>query len=106
MAASIETQELGAIIETVLHEIFNGLALDVVKIERDTDEFGDGILRVRVVFDSHGDVLDPPKTASVVRHLRPRMAELGEDAFPVMFYIAKSELKRDSELGKVNLDDP
>lgn len=92
VAGQMQTKDVSEVIESLLRERFDDVAFESVSVERDTDEFGDDILRVRVVFDSVLKVLDPRKTSGLLRHLRPRIAELGEDAFPVMFYIAKSEL--------------
>ena len=37
------------------------------------------------------------RTSGLIRHLRPKLAEVGTEAFPVISFIAKSEL-RDRDL--------
>lgn len=89
----IETNELEKIIRSVLQDRFDGITIDSITVVPDRDEDGEPILHVKVVFDGKNKTLDARRAASVVRHLRPKIANF-EDAFPVISYIAKSEIAK------------
>lgn len=80
------------IVRNVLSERFENVEIESISVVFDVDEDGDDILRVKVIFDGQTKHLDARKASGVLRHLRPKIAEIGEDAFPIMSYIAKSEL--------------
>lgn len=86
-------KDLKGVIREVLADHFENIVIVSVKVEPDFDEDGDPILLVEVVFDGKARRLDPDKTSSVLRRLRPRIADFG-GAFPVISYIAKSELSK------------
>lgn len=84
------------VIRAVVKQQLEGVNISKISLSFDTDEDGDDIVWVKVIFDDRSKPLDSHRTLGLVRHLRPRMAELGETAFPVLSYIAKSELGRNS----------
>lgn len=87
-------EELQEIIEKLLVKQFGKIDIESIDIQPDVDEDGDDILFVRVVFDSKNNKpLDALKASSFVRHLRPKILDAGETAFPVLSFIAKSELE-------------
>lgn len=94
MATGIDDRHLRALVEEVLHERFEGVEIHSIGVVRDTDEDGDSILRLKVVFDGEKKTLDSRRASSVVRHMLARFAEAGEYAFPVISYIAKSDLRK------------
>lgn len=79
-----------------LAERFEGVRIMAVNLRHATDADGDDILAINVVFDGKSNQLDPTKTSSVVRHVRPAIEVLGEHAFPVFSFIARSELGKTS----------
>ncbi len=87
----VDREKLKKVIKAVLLERFDNVEIESIFIESDFDEDGDAILRVKVIFDGEQEQLDAHKTSSVLRHLRPKIAEIGEMAFPIISYIAKSE---------------
>ena len=87
-----ENQELKEIIRAVLEEIFGDARIGDVYVASAYDEDGDEILRVRVVFDGTEDQFDARKASSVVRHMRPRLATIGEQAFPIISYVSSDEM--------------
>ncbi len=88
-----DREKLRKVIESVLRERFDNVEIETVSIESDFDEDGDAILRVKVIFDGEKKQLDARIASGVLRHMRPKMAEIGEEAFPVISYIAKSEIE-------------
>ena len=87
-----EYDKLTEVIESVLRERFDNVEIESISIESDFDEDGDAILRVKVIFDSGQKQLDAHKSSSVLRYMRPKLAEIGEEAFPIISFIAKSEI--------------
>ena len=87
-----ENQELKGIIRAVLEEIFGDAWIGDVHVASAYDEDGDEILRVKVVFDGTEEQFDARKASSVVRHMRPRLAMIGEQAFPIISYVSSDEM--------------
>ena len=84
--------KLKRIVQKVLKEIFGEALIGEVHVARAYDEDGDQILRVRVVFDGIEDQFDASKASRVVRHMRPRLAKAGEEAFPIISYVSRDEM--------------
>ena len=55
------------------------------------DDEGEMYLIVNAVYDDKGDLPDASTSVSFLRHVLPRIEETGTTAFPVIYYIAKSE---------------
>jgi len=91
MARSQELK-LKSIVQKVLKEIFGEAPIGEVYVALAYDEDGDQILRVKVVFDGIEDQFDANKASRVVRHMRPRLAKIGEEAFPIISYVSKDEM--------------
>lgn len=88
----VENQELREIILAVLKEIFGDARIEGVNVAFAYDEDGDEILRVKVIFDGTEEQLDGRKASSVVRHMRPRLAAIGQQAFPIISYVSSDEM--------------
>ncbi len=82
------------VIEETLRERC-GNVFELIVVRPDFNEYGDEILVIKAIFNE--DRLGPRRTAGLIRHLRPKLAEVGTEAFPVISFIAKSEL-RDRDL--------
>lgn len=54
----------------------------------------DEILRITVVYDSPDERLHTDGTVGFVRHLRPRLEEMGLTMFPVMSFVSKADYER------------
>ncbi|HEX9212406.1 MAG TPA: hypothetical protein VF901_18035 [Bradyrhizobium sp.] len=67
---------------------FGAVKVRDITVNEETDDFGDALLRIDVVFD--GPTLNP---AGFVRNLRPRLTDIREFAFPLLTFISSSELK-------------
>ena len=82
------------IVESTLRERC-GNVFEVIAVRPDFGEYGDEILVIKAVLDK--DLLGAERTSGLIRHLRAKLAEAGTEAFPVISFIAKSEL-RDRDL--------
>ena len=65
-----------------------------VSVRPDIDHDGDEFLWVKAVYDGKPADIDLGKSISIVRHLRLKLAEVDVEAFPVVSYVAKSDLKK------------
>ena len=72
-----------------------GDVFELIAVRPDFDQYGDEILVIKAIFNE--DRLGAQRTSGLIRHLRPKLAEVGTEAFPVISFIAKSEL-RDRDL--------
>ena len=72
-----------------------GDVFELIAVRPDFDQYGDEILVIKAIFNA--DRLGAKRTSGLIRHLRPKLAEVGTEAFPVISFIAKSEL-RDRDL--------
>ena len=91
----METQDRAkGVIQSVLKERFRDVEIVSVDIDDDFDEDGDSLLMITVVFNSATETLDPGETSSLTRRLLPKLAEIGEKAFPIVSFVAESELRR------------
>ena len=69
-----------------------------ITVKPDYDRDGDEFLWVNAVYDGQPDDIDTRKSITLVREIRPRLDDIPFDAFPVVRYIAKSDLtKRELE---------
>ncbi len=92
--SATDNQAIRDVVERVLKERFDDVEIESIEVESDYDDDGDRILRVQVVFDGTRKKLDAHKTSSVLRYMRPKLEEIDEFAFPVISYIAASDLRK------------
>ena len=88
----VENPTAKEIIQAVLKEIFGDALIGEVYVAPGYDKDGDEIQRVKVLFDDTEEQFDARKAVSVVRHMRPRLAEIGEQAFPIISYVSSDEM--------------
>jgi hypothetical protein len=91
-------REMNGRIEHIKHAVrktmadqFGPVKVRDVKIKDETDQFGDDVLRIDVVF--YGPPLDPKGVAGFVRTLRPRLLHMQEFKFPILSFISSAEQK-------------
>lgn len=89
MAAERDLQE---VVSSVLRERFPNIQVVSVNIEHDTDEDGESILMVNIIFNSETP-LSARDTSSLARLLLPKLEEIQEVAFPVVSFIAEREVR-------------
>ena len=86
--------EIQTLIDRVVRERFQDVAIQSVSVARDTDYEDENVFRVTVVFDQKGP-LDAQKSAGLVRHLRHALIdELKESTFPIVAFVSKSDAAR------------
>lgn len=82
------------VIEETLRERCGDI-FELIAVKPDLNEYGDEILVIKAIVIK--DRLGARRAAGLIRHLRPKLAEVGTEAFPVISFISKSEL-RDRDL--------
>lgn len=75
-------------IRAVLVSRFGAERIRDVIIEDDVDADGDPVLHVSVIYRSEMGRLDRREMIGIVRRLRPALAEVGEERFPIMSFIS------------------
>jgi len=90
----ISDRRLKRLVNEVLRERITDADIQSVSIVRDVDDDGEAILRLKIVFDGAKNSLDSNQTSSVARYVVSRLANEGEHAFPVISYVAESELRK------------
>jgi hypothetical protein len=79
-------------IEEVVRQRFADALIHDVRVSQEHDSDGDALFRVTVVFERKGaQLLDAHKTAGIARHIRHRLLEEDEDAFPIVTFVSKSD---------------
>lgn len=86
MAASLQQ-----LVSQVVKERFHGVAIDRVEVMPDVDHDGDPVLRITVVFDAEIEDVDVDELVALARHLRPKLIERGEQAFPMTSFMTKRD---------------
>lgn len=81
-------------IKSVLEERFDDVTIESIKVEPDVDDDGDAILRVQVIFDGTKKALDARKASGLLRYMRPEIEKFGENAFPIISFISKSDFRK------------
>ena len=88
------SDDIKAIIESVVRERLAGSQIQQVIIKEDEDYEGDRIFRVMVVFDATKGKLDSHRISGLARHLRSRLE--GVDAFshPIFRFVSQADAKK------------
>ena len=114
----LDNKALTELVETVIRRQFSDAVIHSVVVRPDVDHDGDDILRVTVVVQDGIEKLDPDKVLDtsgslwselgeagimaldsgkklgLVRHLRPELAEVGIEDFPMISYVTKADAAR------------
>lgn len=80
------------IVRSALRERFPKIHVVGVNIDDDTDEDGDAILRIRIIFESGDKDFDPTKIPPLMRAIIPKLSAAHLPGFPILSFIAKSDL--------------
>ena len=89
-----DERKVERIVCAVLKDVFGADRIGDVHVVRALGWDDDEILRIYAVFNGAEEQFDATLAYDVVRHMRSRLLEeLTEDAFPVMSYISKSDMK-------------
>ncbi|WP_131196831.1 hypothetical protein [Lichenihabitans psoromatis] len=85
--------QIQSVVDEVIRDRLQPVQIVSVHTVRDEDFEGDDIIRVTVVVDSPASAFDPARLSSLVRFLRPRLAEISEKSFPLISFMSKAEAK-------------
>ena len=85
--------DLQSVIGEVIRERLEPVKVVSVHAVRDDDLDGEEVLRVTVVVDSPASDFDPQRLSSLVRYLRPKLAEHEERAFPLISFMSRADAK-------------
>lgn len=86
-----DLNRIAKVVRETLAADFNNVTITDVFVEEEVDADGDPLLRVEVIFEGTPKDLDAKKLSGAVRHIRPKLAEIGESAFPLLSFISKGE---------------
>jgi len=82
------------IVTETLKRDFDRIRILNIEIHEDVDSDGDDVLRIDVIFQGAPQNLNAKKLSGVVRHLRPKLDEIHESAFPLLSFISKADRDR------------
>lgn len=82
------------VIDEVIRSRYDEVAFVKITVTPHIDGDGEEFLWVKAVYEGKPANIDTRKSVTMVRHIRPKLAEVAVDAFPVISYIAKSDLKK------------
>jgi hypothetical protein len=96
--AQAHLETVANVVRATLSEKFR--SVEVVEVQVAVEEGLDraDMLRIFVVLDGRPKNVDARELLGAVRHVRPKLSEIGEDAFPLFSFVSKGEFK-DSRLG-------
>ena len=86
-----DTEQIAKVVRQTLANDFVNIKIIDVRIQEEKDSDGDDMLRVEVVFEGQPKDVDASKLAGIVRHVRPKLNEIGENAFPVFSFISQGD---------------
>lgn len=71
---------------------FEKIHVSDVQVREEVDSDGDEIIHVYVVHDKAPKQADIRRLLGAVRHVRPRLTEVGETAFPLFSFISRDDV--------------
>lgn len=80
------SDDVQSIVNSVIREQLDGVDIREVETERDEGYYGEDVLRVTVTINSPASAFDGDKLSGLVRHLRPKLETVNEDAYPMVRY--------------------
>jgi hypothetical protein len=86
-----DMKKIAKVVKETLAIDFGNVRIIDVRVQDEQDSDGDAVLRVEVVFEGTRNDMDVSKLAGVVRHIRPKLSEIDENAFPVFSFIARGD---------------
>jgi hypothetical protein len=92
-APNMRDNQISKIVADTLKRDFDSVRIVDVNVRSDVDRDGDRILRIEVIFEGHQKDVNVRKLSAAVRHIRPKLFKIGEQAFPLISFISKGDLK-------------
>ena len=87
-------------VEAFLHEQCADTTLEVLSVEPEVDGYGDEFLLIHLTYDDGNDAKGLPDSLARIRlkaRLRAELQGADVDAFPVVSFIAESEVEEEPE---------
>ena len=88
----IDANEVRKIVGDLLSKHLDGIEIVAINVHPGEDADGDAVLTINVVFEDKQKLLVPRKISSMPTRVRRGLLKTGEEGFPIMSFIAKSEL--------------
>lgn len=82
------------VIDELIRTRFDEVPFVKITATPDINEDGEEFLWVKAVYEGQPSNIDTRKSVTMVCHMRPKLSDVAVDAFPVISYIAKSDLKK------------
>ena len=82
------------IVTDTLSGDFDQIRILDVRVHEDQDTDGNAVLQIEVIFEGAPKDLDARKLSGAVRHLRPKLDEINEFAFPLLSFVSKADVER------------
>ncbi len=86
-----DMKKIAKIVKEVLASDFDNIKIIEVRVRDDLDSEGEEVLRVDVIFEGARKDVDVARLTGAVRHVRLKLYEADERAFPVISFISKKD---------------
>jgi hypothetical protein len=86
-----DMEKIAKIVKEALASDFQNIKIIEVRVRDDLDSDGDEVLRVDVIFEGARKDVDVARLTGAIRHVRPKLYEVDEKAFPVISFISKKD---------------
>jgi hypothetical protein len=90
---SSEKRDVKSVIMDTLQRDFHHTKIVDVLTRPDVDRDGDPLLIIEVIYEGMPGRDDLSAMTGAIGHIRPALMSLGEDAFPLISFISKSDAK-------------
>jgi hypothetical protein len=91
----LPAQTFAAVLSEVTQALLPARVLGIITMT-DTDQDGDGIVRIRVLFDHSGPAPEGKKMLDAPVRVRSILRELGEYRFPHVTFVSDDEAQEDA----------
>lgn len=81
--------QIADVVKHTISETFDNVT--ILKVNVTADEYDDEILNIEIIFEGTPKDLDARKVSGAVRHVRPKLTEIGESAFPLLSFVSKGD---------------
>jgi hypothetical protein len=89
--------EIERIVKETLSDDFEDIKILDISASQEFDSEGNEMVRIDVVFEGSAKDVNARKLSGAVRQIRPKLREIGTEAFPLFSFISKKD--RDLRLG-------
>ncbi|MFN3459659.1 MAG: hypothetical protein ACK4ZN_01480 [Oceanibaculum sp.] len=90
--ASVDEKQIKAWLNELANSAFDEIKVVAINVRPSVGADGDRIFEVSLVYAGKAQRLNPEKTLGLTRKLLQRLAKAGETGFPIISFIAQSDL--------------